>query len=190
MCEPGMPADHLREDFVFPDIGVVPIQLTGERQPFVSAEHVSPHARGQLPGTFLALTARELEPTRIWSSIGFVVIRSMQRQLTLFLSSASEFIKSRGRYRKTPMGHSPSSIHSSPAQPDEPRDRGSASTQIPGDPRGTEFHLQRMMDTIRLDELVEQTPEAVAVLNTDDGVLRISKEFSRMFGYEPDEVVG
>ena len=39
------------------------------------------------------------------------------------------------------------------------------------------------MDTIRLDELVEQTPEAVAILTTDDCIL------GRMFGYEPDEVL-
>ena len=36
------------------------------------------------------------------------------------------------------------------------------------------------MDTIRLDELVEQTPEAVAILTTDDCILGISKEFTRM----------
>jgi PAS domain S-box-containing protein len=46
------------------------------------------------------------------------------------------------------------------------------------------------METIRLDDWVEQIPEAVSVLNTDDRVLRISKEFTRLFGYEPDEVVG
>jgi PAS domain S-box-containing protein len=87
------------------------------------------------------------------------------------------------------MGRSRSRIHSRPAQPDGPRDR-SASTQILGDPLGAEFHLQGTTDTIRLDELIEQTPEAVAVLDIDDGVFRISKEFSRMFGYEPDEVLG
>ena len=46
------------------------------------------------------------------------------------------------------------------------------------------------MDAIHLDELVEQTPIAVAVLSTDDRVLLISKQFTRMFGYEPDEVMG
>jgi PAS domain S-box-containing protein len=44
--------------------------------------------------------------------------------------------------------------------------------------------------TSRSDTLFEEFPEAVAVLNTDDRVMRINKEFSRMFGYEPDEVLG
>jgi len=43
--------------------------------------------------------------------------------------------------------------------------------------------------TSRLDQLFEQAPEAVVVLNTDDGVVRVNKEFTRMFGYEPDEVL-
>jgi len=42
--------------------------------------------------------------------------------------------------------------------------------------------------TSRLDELFEQAPEAVAV-STDDRIVRINKEFTRMFGYESDEVV-
>lgn len=46
------------------------------------------------------------------------------------------------------------------------------------------------MDTIRFDEFIEQTPEAVAVLRTDGRVILISSEFTRMFGYEPDEVLG
>ncbi len=43
--------------------------------------------------------------------------------------------------------------------------------------------------TSRLDQLFEQAPEAVAVLSTDDSIVRINKEFSRMFGYEADEVI-
>ena len=43
--------------------------------------------------------------------------------------------------------------------------------------------------TSRLDELFEQAPEAVAVLSTDDRIVRVNKEFTRMFGYEPDEVL-
>jgi PAS domain S-box-containing protein len=46
-----------------------------------------------------------------------------------------------------------------------------------------------LKQTSRLDELFEQTPEAVAFLNTDDRITRINKEFTRLFGYEPDEVV-
>jgi PAS domain S-box-containing protein len=46
------------------------------------------------------------------------------------------------------------------------------------------------MDEIRFDEFIEQTPEAVAVLSTDGRVVSISNEFTRMFGFEPDEVSG
>ncbi|HZW80930.1 MAG TPA: PAS domain S-box protein, partial [Candidatus Deferrimicrobiaceae bacterium] len=43
--------------------------------------------------------------------------------------------------------------------------------------------------TSRLDQLFEQAPEAVAVLSTEDRIVRINKEFTRMFGYEPGEVL-
>jgi PAS domain S-box-containing protein len=43
--------------------------------------------------------------------------------------------------------------------------------------------------TSRLDQLFEQSPEAVAVLSTDDRIVRVNKEFTRMFGYDPDEVL-
>ena len=65
--------------------------------------------------------------------------------------------------------------------PDEVFEPGSAPSQVPGDPETSEFHLWKV--------LFEQTPEAVAVLSLDDRVLRINQEFTRMFGYEPDEVL-
>jgi PAS domain S-box-containing protein len=43
--------------------------------------------------------------------------------------------------------------------------------------------------TSRLDQLFEQAPEAVAVVSTDDRIVRVNKEFTRMFGYEPEEVL-
>jgi PAS domain S-box-containing protein len=43
--------------------------------------------------------------------------------------------------------------------------------------------------TSRLDELFEQAPEAVVVLSAEDCVVRVNKEFTRMFGYEPEEVL-
>lgn len=46
-----------------------------------------------------------------------------------------------------------------------------------------------MKQSSRLDTWFEEIPEAVAILGTDDRVIRINKEFSRMFGYEPDEVL-
>ena len=42
---------------------------------------------------------------------------------------------------------------------------------------------------LSLGELFEQAPEAIAVLSTDDRIVRVNKEFTRMFGYEPDEVL-
>ena len=42
--------------------------------------------------------------------------------------------------------------------------------------------------TFHLDELFEQAPEAIAVLTTDDRIVRVNKEFSRTFGYEASEV--
>jgi PAS domain S-box-containing protein len=41
-----------------------------------------------------------------------------------------------------------------------------------------------------LDELFEQAPSAVALLNSQDGVVRINREFTRLFGYTPSEVLG
>jgi PAS domain S-box-containing protein len=43
--------------------------------------------------------------------------------------------------------------------------------------------------TSHLEEMFEQAPEAVAILGTDDRIVRVNKEFTRMFGYEPDEVL-
>src|SRR5882762_10045673 len=44
MREPRTPTDDLWKDFLFPHVGVVPIQLTGEGQPVLSAEHASSFA--------------------------------------------------------------------------------------------------------------------------------------------------
>jgi PAS domain S-box-containing protein len=44
--------------------------------------------------------------------------------------------------------------------------------------------------TSHLDELFEQAPEAVAVLSTDDRIVRVNKEFTHVFGYRPDEALG
>ena len=77
------------------------------------------------------------------------------------------------------MRPSQSNIPETPARPDEPVEPVEArplSAQIPRNPEIG-------------DELFEQAPEAVAVLSTDDRIVRINKEFTRMFGYEPDEVL-
>jgi len=41
-----------------------------------------------------------------------------------------------------------------------------------------------------LDELFEQAPSAVALVNNQDRVVRVNREFTRMFGYTPPEVLG
>jgi PAS domain S-box-containing protein len=83
------------------------------------------------------------------------------------------------------MKPSRSSVHETPAQPDDRVEQQSAPSQIPGNPETSEFHLR----TYSLYELFEQAPEAMAVLSTDGHILRVNKEFTRMFGYESDEVL-
>ena len=67
-------------------------------------------------------------------------------------------------------------VPETPEQVDEPIQRRQSSTPIP-------------CNAVIGDELFEQAPEAVAVLSTDDRIVRVNKEFTRMFGYERDEVL-
>ena len=41
-----------------------------------------------------------------------------------------------------------------------------------------------------LDELFEQAPQAVALMNGDSRVVRVNREFTRIFGYTPQEALG
>jgi PAS domain S-box-containing protein len=41
-----------------------------------------------------------------------------------------------------------------------------------------------------LDELFEQAPEAVALMSMDNQVVRVNREFTRVFGYSPHETLG
>ena len=41
-----------------------------------------------------------------------------------------------------------------------------------------------------LDELFEQAPQAVVLTDADNRVLRVNSEFTRVFGYTPQETVG
>jgi PAS domain S-box-containing protein len=54
--------------------------------------------------------------------------------------------------------------------------------------RRTEADLSER--TVQLDELFEQAPEAIALLDEADAVLRVNREFTRLFGYAADEAVG
>jgi PAS domain S-box-containing protein len=48
------------------------------------------------------------------------------------------------------------------------------------------FHRQKCL----LDELFEQAPAAVALMDVGDRIVRVNREFSRVFGYSPKESVG
>jgi PAS domain S-box-containing protein len=56
----------------------------------------------------------------------------------------------------------------------------------------TEDHgrAEDAQEQARSGEFFEQDPEAIAVLSTDDRIVRVNREFTRMFGYEPDELRG
>ena len=41
-----------------------------------------------------------------------------------------------------------------------------------------------------LEQLIESAPEGIAILDNEHKVLRVNREFTRMFGYQPEEVVG
>jgi PAS domain S-box-containing protein len=57
-----------------------------------------------------------------------------------------------------------------------------------GERRRTEAELRER--TAQLDELFDQAPEAIALLGLQAEVLRINREFTRLFGYTADEAVG
>lgn len=46
------------------------------------------------------------------------------------------------------------------------------------------------IDRVYFEELFDASPEAIAVLDTDDRVLRINREFERLFGYQESEAQG
>ncbi len=55
--------------------------------------------------------------------------------------------------------------------------------------------LTSLVDRLRkqmalLDELFEQAPQAVALKNVSNQVVRVNREFTRVFGYTPQEVLG
>jgi PAS domain S-box-containing protein len=63
------------------------------------------------------------------------------------------------------------------------------------DRKRAEAALQRSSEELaaqraQLDELFEQAPEGIALLDVDDRVLRINAEFTRIFGYAPEEAIG
>jgi PAS domain S-box-containing protein len=54
---------------------------------------------------------------------------------------------------------------------------------------------RQVEDTLRvqsayLEQLIESAPEGIAVLDNEHTVLRVNREFTRMFGYTPKEIAG
>ena len=49
---------------------------------------------------------------------------------------------------------------------------------------------QLATQTAYFDQLFEQAPEGIVLLDADDRVVRINAEFTRLFGYAPDEATG
>ena len=61
--------------------------------------------------------------------------------------------------------------------------------------KAAETELRRSAEQLtaqsaQLDELFEQAPEGIVLLDVEDCVLRINPEFTRIFGYTADEAVG
>ena len=53
------------------------------------------------------------------------------------------------------------------------------------------LRVARATEAIRLlDELFEQAPQAVALMDAGDRVVRVNRDFTRLFGYAPQEVIG
>jgi PAS domain S-box-containing protein len=82
----------------------------------------------------------------------------------------------------TSMQQSRARIHETSARAAESRNEPSPPAGILGNLAECEFQ------TSYLNELFEQAPEAVAILSKNDHIVRVNKEFTRMFGYQPDEL--
>lgn len=95
------------------------------------------------------------------------------------------------------MHHLRSTFHNAPARADQPHEERSALIGISDSSGGTNRNFESVKgaqeelqnQTNWLDELFEQAPQAAALLTTDDRIVRINKEFTRMFGYEVEEVL-
>src|SRR5882724_6906561 len=62
-----------------------------------------------------------------------------------------------------------------------PTDRVSAEVPLSGEPIRQEALLDKLFATV---------PEAIVVLDTDDSILRVNPEFTRIFGYSEEEALG
>lgn len=93
--------------------------------------------------------------------------------------------------------HYSRSVHETRALPAESQEERATLRGISGDPEtsGTNTEIEKQkraqqeLQTFRWNELFEQAPEAAALLSTDDRIVRVNREFTRMFGYEAEEVL-
>ena len=67
-------------------------------------------------------------------------------------------------------------------------DSNAALKQEAADREKTQDELR--IRTAYLEQLFESAPEAIVVLDADDRVTRINSEFTRLFGYSPEEAIG
>lgn len=51
----------------------------------------------------------------------------------------------------------------------------------------TTFVDRLQKQKVLLDELFEQSPQPVALMRADERIVRVNREFTRVFGYQPDE---
>jgi PAS domain S-box-containing protein len=83
------------------------------------------------------------------------------------------------------MSSSWSGIHQPPKGVD-----ASATTRIAHKQRADAPSQQKLQkEASLLNALFEQAPDAVAILDADDRVIRVNREFTRLFGFPQDEVV-
>ena len=95
------------------------------------------------------------------------------------------------------MHHSRSSFHDTTARPNQQHEERSTLVGISDQRHATKRDIEevkqtqeeRQNQTLLLDELFEQAPEAAVILTTDDRIVRVNKEFTRLFGYEAEEIL-
>src|SRR3974377_1414503 len=56
----------------------------------------------------------------------------------------------------------------------------------PGDPFGPTLEDQKAF----LEQIIENAPEAISIVDEESRILRINGEFTRLFGFTPEEAVG
>lgn len=56
--------------------------------------------------------------------------------------------------------------------------------------RREQVEARLRVQTASLDELFESAPEAIAMLDLNGGIARVNREFTRLFGYSPEEARG